>query len=142
MPVKVLLADGTAIMRKAIRHLLHGEPEIELVGEAGDFAQTIIMTHRFKPQIIIMDLNMPNGSKLSALSVSNCLQSSAASILAISVFDDEETKALAQSFGAKALLDKMRLGEELIPAVLKLASANVAPRGVANVKQCGIRAVP
>jgi CheY-like chemotaxis protein len=52
MSIKVLLADDTAIMRSAIRHLLEEQPEIELVAEASDFNQTIALTRKFKPQVV------------------------------------------------------------------------------------------
>jgi hypothetical protein len=48
MCITVLLADDTAVMRRAIRTLLGREPGIELVGEAKDFAQTVSLTRKFR----------------------------------------------------------------------------------------------
>jgi DNA-binding NarL/FixJ family response regulator len=132
MPIKVLLADDTQIMRSAIRHLLKEQPEIELVAEAVNFSQTISLTRKFKPQIVIMELHMPKGLELTPLDIGTNLHSSAASILAISIWHDEDTHELAQSFGASALLDKMHLGEELIPTVMKLASITKVSRASAS----------
>ena len=128
MCIKVLLADDTSVMRKAIRTLLSHEPEIELVGEAQNFAETVSMTRKFKPQIVILDLHMPDSSHLTPMNVSEGLRAYAARVLAISVWNDEDTRALAQSYGATDLLDKMRLGQELIPAVMKLASGSEPER--------------
>ena len=128
MCVKVLLADDTAVMRKAIRNLLGHEPEIELVGEAANFVETVSMTRRFKPQVVILDLHMPDSSYLTPMNISAGLGAYAARVLAISVWNDEDTWALAQSYGATTLLDKMRLGQKLIPAVMKLASGSEAER--------------
>jgi len=122
MCIKVLLADDTPVMRKAIRSLLGGEPEIELVAEAENFAQSLSMTRRFKPHVVILDLHMPDSSNLTPMNVSEGLRAYKAAVLAISVWNDEDTRSLAQSYGAAALLDKMRLGQELIPAVMKLGS--------------------
>ena len=58
------------------------------------------------------------------MNVSEGLRAYAARVLAISVWNDSDTLALAQSYGATELLDKMRLGQELIPAVMKLGSLN------------------
>jgi DNA-binding NarL/FixJ family response regulator len=124
MCIKVLLADDTAVMRKAIRTLLDGEPEIELVGEAENFAESLSMTRKFKPHVVILDLHMPDSSDLTPMSVSEGLRAYRAAVLAISVWHDEDTRALARSYGATALLDKMRLGQELIPSVIKLASGS------------------
>jgi DNA-binding NarL/FixJ family response regulator len=128
MCIKVLLADDTSVMRKAIRTLLSHEPEIELVGEAQNFAETVSMTRKFKPQVVILDLHMPDSSHLTPMNVSEGLRAYAARVLAISVWNDEDTRALAQTYGATDLLDKMRLGQELIPAVMKLASGSEPER--------------
>jgi chemotaxis response regulator CheB len=51
MPIKVLLADDSNIVRRAIRRVLAVRPEIQLIGEATDFAQTIQMTNDLKPEV-------------------------------------------------------------------------------------------
>jgi two-component system invasion response regulator UvrY len=122
MCVKVLLADDTLLMRKAIRTLLGEEPEIELVGETQNFTESLSMTRKFKPHVVILDLHMPGSSNLTPMNVSEGLCAYEAAVLAISVWNDEDTRAFAQSYGATALLDKMHLGRELIPAVMKLGS--------------------
>jgi len=122
MSITVLLADDTPIMRTTIRHLLGAQPEIELVGEAANFNQTVALTQALKPQVVIFDLHMPNdNSRLTTAEVRISLQRSAAWILAISVWNDDDARALARSFGANTLLDKFRLDQELIPAVMNLA---------------------
>jgi DNA-binding NarL/FixJ family response regulator len=128
MCIKVLLADDTPVMRKAIRSLLGEEPEIELVAEAENFAQSLSMTRKFKPHVVILDLHMPDSSNLTPMNVSEGLRAYRAAVLAISVWNDEDTHALAQSYGASALLDKMRLGQELIPAVMRLGSGSEVAR--------------
>jgi DNA-binding NarL/FixJ family response regulator len=125
MPVKVLLADDTTVMRRAIRNLFQDASEIKLVAEAENFAQTLIMMHKFKPQVIVLDLHMPLGSKLEMFAVKDAIRSSGTHVLAISVFNDDETKDLAKEFGATVLLDKMVLGQELIPAVRALALSGI-----------------
>jgi DNA-binding NarL/FixJ family response regulator len=124
MCIKVLLADDTVVMRNAIRTLLGGEPEIELVAEAENFAQSLSLTRKFKPHVVILDLHMPDSSNLTPMNVSEVLRAYEAAVLAISVWHDEDTWALARSYGAAALLNKMRLGQELIPAVMKLGSGS------------------
>jgi DNA-binding NarL/FixJ family response regulator len=133
MCVKVLLADDTAFMRSAIRNLLGREPEIELVGEAQNFAESLSLTRKLKPHVVILDLHMPDSSNLTPMNVSEGLRAYQAAILAISVWNDENTLALARSYGASELLDKMRLGHELIPAVMKLGSGFERSRNVAQI---------
>ncbi|GAC1692675.1 MAG: hypothetical protein NVS9B5_34970 [Terriglobales bacterium] len=127
MTVKVLLADDTAVMRTAIRRLLSHEPRIQLVGEADDFAPALSMAHELKPQVLILDLHMPNAAALTPMDVSDSLRADEVAMVAISLRKDEEIQALAECFGALCLIDKMELSQELIPAILKLGSAESLP---------------
>lgn len=117
-PIKVLLADDSDVVRRAIRDLLDQYPEIELVGEAVSFAQTIQMTNDLKPQVILMDVHMKDQATFTREDIKTRLNGR---IVAISLANDGETKALADSFGALILLDKMELAVELIPTIEKLA---------------------
>jgi DNA-binding NarL/FixJ family response regulator len=100
MCIKVVLADDTAVMRKAIRSVLGHEPEIEVVAEAENFAESLSMTRKFKPHVVILDLHMPDSSNLTPMNVSEGLRAYEAAVLAISVWNDDDTRALAQSYGA------------------------------------------
>ena len=121
MSIKVLLADDSEIVRRSIRALLRGQPEIELVGEAADFRQTIRMMNDLNPQVIVMDLHMPDGTETSLLDVKANL-SHGSRLLAMSVSNDEETKALAETVSTFPLLDKTQLSDKLIPAIMCLLS--------------------
>jgi DNA-binding NarL/FixJ family response regulator len=121
MPIKVLLADDSEIVRRGIRALLRSQPEIELVGEAADFCQTIRMMNELKPQVIVLDLHMPDGTEATLLDVKSHLHHDSW-VLAMSVSNDPETKALAESLGTFPLLDKMELDDKLIPTIMQLVS--------------------
>jgi chemotaxis response regulator CheB len=56
---KVLIADDSEIMRAAIRKLLQEESNIHVVGEASTFAETMQMIGDFKPDVLLLDLHMP-----------------------------------------------------------------------------------
>ncbi len=86
------------------------------------------MTREFKPHVVILDLHMPDSSNLTPMNVSEGLRAYEASVLAISVWHDEDTRTLAHSYGASELLDKMYLGQDLIPAVMKLGSTSAPGR--------------
>ena len=110
-------------MRRAILRLLEDDPEIEVVGEAADFTQTIKMTLELKPQIVVLDVHMPNYGSLTPLEFRSSFAPCAARLLAISIWDDIDTKTLAASFGAIMLLDKAKLGTELVPTIKRLLAA-------------------
>jgi two-component system, NarL family, response regulator DevR len=116
MCVKVFLADDAEVMRRAIRNLLSEREDIKLVGEAATFSEAIRKTTELQPDEIIFDLHMAEGAKEHL--------PTGPKVLAISVANDDEAKALAERIGASVLLDKMDLSEELIPTILELAPAS------------------
>jgi DNA-binding NarL/FixJ family response regulator len=121
MAIRVLLADDAVIMRRLIRELLVVRPEFEVVGEAGDFAQTMRMASELKPHVVVMDLHMPSGIGTAPPDIKSRLESCGSKLLAISIWNEEDTRALAKDFGALKLLNKMDLRETLVPAILDLA---------------------
>jgi chemotaxis response regulator CheB len=121
MSIRVLLADDSDVMRRAIRGLLAERPDIELVGEANDFTQTVEMTNEFQPQVIVMDLNMKNDA-MTLSDVKARLNDCDARVVAISFSNDETAQTLANKFGAVTLLDKMELADKLIPTIKKFSS--------------------
>jgi len=65
-PIRVLIADDHAILRKGIRALLGTEPDIEVVGETGDGLETVAQAEALRPDVILMDLVMPNMDGIEA----------------------------------------------------------------------------
>lgn len=119
MPIRVLLADDNEPVRKAIIRILDSDREIQVVGEATSFRQTIESCGKLRPHIIVMDLHMKDGEILTPLQVKSSVDGSR--LLAISIWHDDETKALANAYGAVTLLDKINLATELIPAIKQYA---------------------
>jgi len=67
MTVTVLLADDHPIVRHGLRHLLEGEPELRIVGEASDGLQAVQLAEKFKPNVLIVDIMMPDLNGLEVL---------------------------------------------------------------------------
>jgi DNA-binding NarL/FixJ family response regulator len=121
MSIGVLLAEDAVVMRLAIRRLLQMEPNIDLLGEAVNFQQTIQMAAHLKPKVVLLDLHMPGERQFSPAFIKSELLLSARHVLMMSLWTDADAKALAESYGAIALLDKSKLAFELVPAILRLA---------------------
>jgi two-component system, NarL family, response regulator DevR len=121
MPVKVLLAGDTDLERRSIRNLLESHPEIELVGEAANFPQAMEMSNGIKPQVLVMDLHMPDDALVSPEEIKSLLNSGATRLLVISIWRDEQANVLADKFGSFTLLDKSELDKTLVPAILAKA---------------------
>lgn len=124
MEIKVLLADDSDIIRGPIVQLLQQEPRIEFVGEASSFAETLKMATTLKPDVLLMDVHMGDGALHAPNAISIELLRWVKHIVAISVWNDDETRDLASRFGACMLLDKVNLAQELLPAILQLATSN------------------
>ncbi|HMI52848.1 MAG TPA: response regulator transcription factor [Candidatus Saccharimonadales bacterium] len=118
MTVTVLLADDSEIMRRSIRRLLEEYPEIVVLAETTSFPETVQMATALKPDVILLDLHMPNPANMSMEQVKAAC--SACRVLAISIFNDEETRTIGADLGAACLLDKADLGMKLVPAINKL----------------------
>ena len=116
----VLLADQSDSMLRMIGRLLQEQSGIELLGQAKSFAQTLQMTAELKPQIVVMDLHMPDETTFEPDFIRSQLLRSAKHIVIMSIWNDEESQALGNSYGAASFLDKNTLFSTLIPAILKL----------------------
>ncbi len=117
MPIKVLLADYSPEMLTAIRNVLAEEPQLKIVGEASTFANMMQMIADCKPEVLHLDLHLPEQRHLTPAFVKSQLVSVPRTV-AISFSNDSEAQVLAQSYGATVLLDKMSLYSEMIPAIM------------------------
>jgi DNA-binding NarL/FixJ family response regulator len=117
VPIKVFLADGSDMMRAAIRQILAKEPSIEIVGEARSFPEAIQMVADIKPDVLLLDLDLPEKGNFAPDFVRSQLRS-VPHTLALSLSNDAEAKALAAGYGARALLDKRNLSGNMIPAIM------------------------
>ncbi len=120
MPTKVLIADDSVVMRAAIRRTLEEEVQIEVVGEASTFPETLQMMDDKEPDVLLLDLHLAERRDFAPEVVKSQLQS--VRTLAMSFSSDLESKTLAETYGAVRLLDKMRLYSDMIPAIVAVPS--------------------
>jgi two-component system response regulator DesR len=125
MTIKVLLADDSELVRRAIADLLKIDPEIELIAECASFAQTMEIAAKLHPHVIVLDVHMRDERAATPAQIKSSLNGSR--LLAISIWKDEETRVLAESIGAVALLDKTKLAYELIPAIRQYGNGGSEP---------------
>src|SRR5258708_20068767 len=116
MCVNVFLADDSEIMRKAIRRLLSDREDIAVVGEASNFRETIEKTALLHPDVIILDLHMPERNLVTPAKVKSLL--SGAKVLAITLAFDTLTENLnlPNTFAAIHPVNNLHLHTQLIPA--------------------------
>jgi two-component system chemotaxis response regulator CheB len=128
MSIRVLLADDNECMLSAVRQLLSEEPQIEIVGVALSFAATLQKIADSGPDVVILDLHLAEEHGFTPDFVKSQL-AIVKHVLAMSFSNDDEARALAESYGAGALLDKMNLYAEMIPAIMHCVGAQVKPAG-------------
>jgi chemotaxis response regulator CheB len=112
---KVLIADESEVMRTAIRKTLEEQSNINIVGEASTFAETRQKIVDLKPDVLLLDLHLPEKWAFAPALVK--AQLGTVCTLATSLSNETEAKALAQSYGAATLLDKMTLYTDMVPAI-------------------------
>ena len=117
MAIRVLIADDNEAMRYAIARTLEADPALEVVGEATSFAETLERAGSLNPDIVLLDLHMADESRYLPQIVKEPLLKNSGCVLAISVWNDEDAKALAKQLGAVALLDKAHFFSNLISSI-------------------------
>jgi DNA-binding NarL/FixJ family response regulator len=122
MRIKLLIADDSDVMRGAIRRVLEESLDVDLVGEATTFTQTARLASELKPDVIVIDLHMSDSDERTLAEILKA--SLGCPIIAMSLYDDEETKKMAESFKAVRFLDKTRLYQELVPTIRQFNRLN------------------
>src|SRR5258705_455831 len=123
-PIRVLLADNQVLVRSGIRALLDALPGIEIVGESGDWPETIQMVEQHQPHVVLADITMPgqNGLEITR-NLANAFPEVRFVILSVS--SNEELIQLALHAGAKAYLSKGVTSEELELAIRKVVRGEI-----------------
>lgn len=115
--LRVLLVDDHAMMRAGFRTILSLEPDITVVGEAATGAEAVIAAERLRPDVICMDVQMPDMDGLEATRLLTADPRSEAAILIVTTFDRDDYLFAALSAGASGFLLKNAGPEELVSAV-------------------------
>ena len=104
-PTRVLIADDHPLFRKGLRTLLNSLPETDVVGEATSGASAVEMALALRPDVILMDLQMPEGGGLSAIRRLTG-EWPEARILVVTLFEDDESVFAALKAGARGYVLK------------------------------------
>lgn len=122
--IRVLIADDHAILRSGLRLLIGGQPDMQVVGEAGDFAEAIRLAKELCPEVITLDLTMPDGSGLAAMDALRAAAPSAR-ILVLTMHEDPAYVRSALAAGASGYLAKSAADSALIAAIRSVARGRI-----------------
>jgi DNA-binding NarL/FixJ family response regulator len=123
MTIRVLVADDQSMVRAGFRMLLGGEPDIEVVAEAGTGREAIAKAGRFNPTVVLMDIRMPEMDGLEATRRILATEG-APRILILTTFALDEYIYDALSAGASGFVLKDDPPEQLIEAVRTVAAGD------------------
>ena len=119
-PLRILIADDHPLFRKGMRTLLASMPETEVVGEATTGKETVDRALALQPDIVLMDLQMPEGGGLTAIR-SLTSANPETRILVVTLFEDDESVFAALRAGARGYVLKDADEDEMIRAIQAVA---------------------
>jgi DNA-binding NarL/FixJ family response regulator len=129
MTIRVLLVDDQALVRTGFRMIINTEPDLQVVGEAADGRQAITQTHRLHPDVVLMDIRMP---ELDGVEATRQLAGPGVAhptkVIMLTTFDLDEYVVEALRAGASGFLLKDASAATLVEAIRVVArEALLAP---------------
>lgn len=114
--IRVLLVDDHALFREGIRMILEAQPDIEVVGEAGDGEQALTLLEKTRPDVVILDIAMPG---LDGLETTKRIKAThpKVRILALTMHDHKEYVLPMLRLGASGYVVKRAAASELVQAI-------------------------
>jgi DNA-binding NarL/FixJ family response regulator len=118
---RVLLVDDHPLFLDGVRAALAGDPDIEIVGQAGSVADACALTSELAPDVVLMDLGLPDGSGIDATQAIRAA-SPAVRVLVMTMSSQDDAVVAAMRVGARGFVVKGAGRDELIHAVRTVAS--------------------
>jgi DNA-binding NarL/FixJ family response regulator len=122
-PVRVLLVDDDDLMRAGLRSVLSSDASIEVVGEAGDGRTGLERVRELRPDLVLMDVRMPNVDGIAATRELLAVRPDV-KVVILTTFEEDDYIFGALSAGASGFLLKRTSPEELIAAIHTVAAGD------------------
>jgi DNA-binding NarL/FixJ family response regulator len=120
MTIRVLIVDDQALVRTGLRMILDSEPDIEVAGEAGDGFEAIAALKETEPDVVLMDVRMPNMDGLEA--TRRIIAPGGPRVLMLTTFDMDEYVYESLRAGASGFLLKDAPAEQLVGGIRAVAA--------------------
>ncbi|MGH3373580.1 MAG: response regulator transcription factor [Actinoallomurus sp.] len=136
MTIRVVLADDQSLVRAGFRVLVNSAPDLEVVGEAANGEEAVALTRATEPDVVLMDVRMPDMDGLAATrQITSDATLAAVRVLVLTTFEIDEYVFAALRAGASGFLGKSVEAEELHEAIRVIARGDallspVATRGL------------
>lgn len=119
MPVRVLIADDHELFRRTVRSFVESRPDYQVCGEAGDGVEAVEEVRKLRPDVVLMDINMPRMDGLEATRIIR-REFPESHILIVTQNHASVAREQARSVGAGGSVTKSELTRELFPTIEKL----------------------
>src|SRR5262245_22093528 len=113
--IKLLIADDHVILRQGLRRILEAEPDMTVIGEAGTGVDAFKRAKQLKPDVVIMDISMPDQDGIETMR--QIIKSLPSRIVILSVHVEHQVISEAVAAGASGYLAKDSVDQELISAI-------------------------
>lgn len=122
--IRILIADDHPVLRRGLKALIEEEPDMEVIGEAGNGLEAVQMAERLRPDVVIMDISMP---ELDGLEATRRIRERSPStyVLILTVHAHERYLFPVLKAGASGYVRKTAADEELIEAIRVVARGDV-----------------
>src|SRR3990170_6751196 len=120
-PISVLLVDDHEVVRVGLRALLEEHPQVRVVGEAGTVREAVAEAARLIPDVVLMDVRLPDGSGVEACRAIRTAQQ-ASRVVILTAYADDEALITAVMAGASGYLLKQARGSEVVRAIEEAAA--------------------
>jgi DNA-binding NarL/FixJ family response regulator len=124
MKIRILLVDDQAMVRAGLRMILEAESDILVIGEAEDGVRAITLVHNLKPDVVLMDIQMPIMNGLEATRRIVKETEGASRVLILTTFERDDYIFEALRSGASGFILKNAPPEDLVTAVRVIAEGN------------------
>lgn len=118
---RLLVVDDQPAVRRGIKMRLQLEPDLEVVGEAGDGEGALRLVQQLRPDVVIMDCDMPCPDGLAAAGRVRDLSPETA-VVCLTLHGDNATRARAQAVGAAAFVEKHEGERALLSAIRRVCN--------------------
>ncbi|MDH4135399.1 MAG: response regulator transcription factor [Anaerolineae bacterium] len=127
-PTKVLIVDDHALFRRGVHNIIAPQEDFEVVGEAEDGMEALAKARELKPDLILMDIHMPHGNGLEAVSAIK-REWPGTRIIMLTAHDEDENLFEAIKRGAEGFLSKKVRAKALFDALRSVMKGEAALSG-------------
>ncbi len=121
--IRVALVDDDPLVRSALSLMLGGQPDLEVVGEAGDGREGLALVERLGPDVVLMDIRMPRVDGLAATKALHA-RSDPPHVIVLTTFDADEHVVEALAAGADGFLLKDTPPAQIVEAIRTVAAGD------------------